>query len=95
LAAGMKTAFFTSVIIAFITYVMAKLDSSVMEIYLQAVSLQLSPEIGDTYTEMFREIVSPAFLAACVIISYTLAGSLAALLCAFIAQNAASSPKSQ
>ncbi|MDR1672044.1 MAG: DUF4199 domain-containing protein [Bacteroidales bacterium] len=95
LAAGVKTAFFASVIIAFITYMTAKLNPSVTDVYLQAVSQQLPPDLNETYMDMFRKIISPVFLAASTIVSYTLAGSLAALLCAVVAKNTSSSPKSQ
>jgi hypothetical protein len=86
--AGVRTAFFSSVIIAFAVYVMAKaVNPSVLEAYLTAAEQMLTsselpkPTVSLTM-ERFRDIFTPEFLSLIVVMTYTFIGVLAALICA-------------
>ncbi|MDR0713674.1 MAG: DUF4199 domain-containing protein [Bacteroidales bacterium] len=84
---GVLTAFFSSVIIAFAVYILVKaVNPSLLGKYLTAAEQMLkSSELpGETVSrtmEQFRYLISPGFLSFAVIISYTLTGVLAALIC--------------
>jgi hypothetical protein len=87
---GLQTAFFTSIIMAFVVYVTAKvLNPSILTAYTEAIekmlqASELPAEIAARTMEQARELISPVFLAFAVICTYTLLGAIAALICALI-----------
>jgi uncharacterized protein involved in cysteine biosynthesis len=93
LTTGIQTAFFTSVILAFVIYLVAKvIDPSVMAVFVDMIeqtlrSSETPSEILSVSMEQIREQISPELLAVATIIQYTLIGSVIAAICGFILRN--------
>ncbi|MDR3094135.1 MAG: DUF4199 domain-containing protein [Bacteroidales bacterium] len=87
---GLQTAFFTSVIMAFVVYVMAKvIEPSILTAYMEAIekmlqASELPATIAEQTMQQARELISPVFLAFAVVFTYTLIGAIAALICSLI-----------
>ncbi|MDR2848136.1 MAG: DUF4199 domain-containing protein [Bacteroidales bacterium] len=98
---GLQTAFFTSIIMAFVVYLMAKvLDPSLLTTYMDAVekmlqSSELPAEITARTIEQAREMISPVFLAFAVVCTYTMLGAIAALICSLILNKPNFQPNAQ
>ena len=91
--AGVQTAFFSSVILAFTVYVSAKLDPSLIVAMLEATEQQLlTMEIPsilvETAMQQWREILSPVVFAILIIFMYSITGCFISILCAFFVRNA-------
>jgi hypothetical protein len=86
--AGVQTAFFSSVIIAFAVYIVVKaVNPSILGTYLSVAeqllnSSEIPKEMVSQTMERFRDILSPEFLSFAFIITYTLMGVFAASICA-------------
>lgn len=98
---GMQIAFFASIILAFITYVTAKvIDPSLMDIYLETIektlqSSKMPPGIIDNNMQEMRNMISPVFLAFATIFSYTLVGIFIASICGLVLKNPGHTGKPQ
>ncbi len=90
---GIQIAFYTSVVLAFITYMMAKIiDPSIIDTYLNAIeqtlqSMNMPSGIADTHMQQMRELISPGFLAFATIFSYCLVGVVIASICGLFFKN--------
>ncbi|GHT22467.1 hypothetical protein FACS189430_04280 [Bacteroidia bacterium] len=88
--AGLQTAFFTSVIMAFVVFVTAKvINPAILTAYVEAIekmlhASELPTALAAQTMEQARELISPVFLAFAVVCTYTLLGAIAALICSLI-----------
>jgi len=90
LYAGVQTAFFTSVILAFAGYVSTTLDASLIVAMLEMVEQRLlasgvPPRLADIAMQQWREIFSPAVFAVIIIFTYSTTGGFVGMLCALFA----------
>ena len=91
--AGIQTAFFASIILAFVGYMTTKLEPSLIAEMLDTVELQLkSSGIPEGLTEMamqqWREILSPVVFGVIIIFMYSAMGCLASIIYAFFVHTA-------
>ena len=87
--AGFQTAFFASLILAFVSYMTTKLEPSLMVTMLDAVEQQMSTmELPSGLAEkailQWREILTPTTFAAITIFMYSAIGCFASIIYAFI-----------
>jgi len=87
LYAGFQTAFFTSVILAFASYVSTTLDTSLIVAILEIAEQRLLASgvpsgLVDTTMQQWREILSPMAFAVIIIFTYSTTGGFAGMLCA-------------
>ena len=92
LSAGIQTAFFASLIMAFTSYLAATLEPSLIANTLDAVEQQLlafdiPSTLAETAMQQWREILSPTVLAAIFIFMYNFFGLLLAMICALFVQK--------
>jgi hypothetical protein len=92
LFAGVQTAFFASIILAFIHYVTATMEPALIDTMLDMMDQQLkAPGVPSGLAEMtmqwWREILSPAVLGVITIFMCTATGSIVAIVCAFFIRN--------
>lgn len=85
---GAKTAFYTSLIMAFANYVAATLEPSLIIKTLDAVeqrllTLEVPSLLTETAMQQWREILTPLMLGGITIFMYTVFGFFVALFCAF------------
>lgn len=84
--AGIQTAFFASLILAFVNYVMTKaIDPSSIDLYQAAVEQRLKTsglpsEVEASYTQMMSEMLTPGFISCVIIMMYTAMGTALALI---------------
>ncbi|MDR1866449.1 MAG: DUF4199 domain-containing protein [Bacteroidales bacterium] len=87
LATGIRTAFYASLILAFVMYVTVKaINPGIVDEYLkiceQVLQPSMPPEMLSNYMEQCRKTFSPVFLAFGTLMLYTLTGTVAAAICA-------------
>ncbi len=92
LAMGVQTAFFASLIMAFIYYMTAQTDPLTINAYLEAIekmlqSYNLPSGTAESMMQQMREVVTPIFLAIVAILTYSMTGCLIALICALFVRN--------
>jgi hypothetical protein len=92
LFAGVQTAFFASLILAFVGYVTARMEPSVIDATLDAMERQLKESgapsgLADAVMQQWREILSPVVLAVITVVMCSAAGSVTAAACAFFVGN--------
>ena len=92
LSTGSQTAFFTSVILAFFSYVSATMDPSLIDATLDAMEQQLKMSnvpsgLAEMAMQQWRETLSPLILAVATIFMCTAIGCLISVVCAFFIQN--------
>ena len=93
LNAGFQTAFFASIILAFVVYVTTTLEPSLIAEMLDSMEQQLktsgvSSGLVEIAVKQWNEILSPLVFAVITIFGYSLTGGLASLVCAFFVRNA-------
>jgi len=91
--AGLQTAFFASLILAFVAYMATKLDPSIIPALLDVVEKQLKtsgfPEgLTEMAMQQWREILSPMVFALIIIFMYSSIGCVISIFCAFFVQTA-------
>jgi len=87
LLTGAQTAFFASIILAFVSYVSATMEPSLIETSLNSIEQQLAAfgipsELAEIAVQQWREILTPVVVAAISIFTYTAIGCMVALVCA-------------
>ena len=92
LLTGVETAFFASVILAFVSYVAATMEPSLIETSLDNMEQQLSAfgipsELAEIAVQHWREILTPVVVAVISIFTYTAIGCVLALVCALFVRN--------
>ena len=92
LYAGMQTAFFTSVILAFTGYVTTTLNPSLIVAMLDAMEQQLlasgfPSELMETAMQQWRKIFSPLVFAIIIIFTYTSIGVFVSIICALFVRK--------
>ena len=92
LLTGAQTAFFASVILAFVSYVAATMEPSLIEVSLNSMEVQLaafgiSPELAEMVVQKWREILTPVVVALISICTYTAIGCVVALVGALFVRN--------
>ena len=90
---GAQTAFFTSLIMAFVGYMSTTLDPSSLAAMLDVAEQQLRTSgIHEVLVEMamqqWREILSPVVFALIIIFMYSMAGTFISIVFAFFVRNA-------
>ena len=93
LNAGFQTAFFASVILAFVGYMSTKLEPSLITEMLNTVEQQLKtagiPEgLTELAMQQWREIFSPVVFALIIIFMYSAMGGIASIVYAFFVYTA-------
>ena len=87
LYAGIQTAFFTSVILAFAGYMTTTLDTSLIVAMLDAVEQQLLASevpsgLVETAMQQWRGVFSPVIFAIMIVFAYSATGVFAGMICA-------------
>ena len=90
---GIQTAFFASLILAFVAYMNATLEpSSFLEIIdaaeEQMKTSTMQSKLDENIVQRWREILTPTVFGVIIIFMYSMIGGLAALIFAFFARNA-------
>ncbi len=89
---GAQTAFFTSVILAFVFYMAAKIEPQVIEVYLNTSekmfqSWNLPSGVVENSMQQMREMLTPGVIAMACIMTYSLVGVFISLICAIFIKN--------
>ena len=92
LNAGIQTAFFASVILAFVSYVSSTMDPSLIDATLDSMEQQLKLSnvpsgLAEMVVQQWRETLSPVILAVATIFMCSAIGCLISVVCAFFIQN--------
>ena len=94
LLAGFQTAFFTSSILAFVAYVTATLDPSVIDTAIASMEQQLNETntllrqfVDASVIQQARKMMSPVMFAALCLFRYCAIGGLASILFAFFVRR--------
>jgi len=90
---GCQTAFFASLIMAFVGYVSTTFEPSLITSMLDVAELQMKasgfPErLVETAVQQWREILTPMVLGVMIIFMYSIVGCLASIILAFFVRNA-------
>ena len=92
LNAGFQTAFFASLILAFVSYMTVTLEPSVIDATLESVEQQLKTydlpsELVETAIRQWREMLSPTVLGLMTIFMYSATGGFLGIVFAFFVKN--------
>ena len=94
LVIGIKTAFFASLILAFVAYMNATLEPTSLAALIDAAEEQMLKTSGmqsgmvENAVQRWREMLTPALLGGIVIFMYSAAGGLTSIIFAIFARNA-------
>lgn len=90
---GVQTAFFASLIIAFVRYVTATMNPSIIEdmfmmMEQKLITFDIPSELAEMTIQQVREFMSPTVIAVCTVIGYSAIGGFLSIVFAFFVQNA-------
>ena len=92
LNAGIQSAFFASLILAFVGYVTAKLEPATIDATLDMMEQQLKSYdlpvgLAETAIRQWREMLTPVVLGLITILMFSAAGCMVSIVCAFFVRK--------